>query len=431
MVSRVIMVVWDCFPAGGATMPAIVSFPTLVQQALEAFGSIFECEPQRTHFAEYLTGLLIADRKSVLGIHSEFAKTTDQSCLNRFLTDAKWDVSKLNLQRLEWMQQDPSTRYHSKGVIPIDNVLIAHHGTLIEDVGWFWDHAEDRYKIAHDYLLVNYVTPNNKHYPLEFRRFQKEEQCQHHNTPFKNHTQLCLELIDFVCQQQIPGVFAMDSYFTNAEILNHIHQQKDKQNQPRGYVGRLKSNRKVQFRGQEMSIEQLAKSIDPSLRKRQGKGTSQQWYFCTTLHIPKVNHKVRVVLIWNHKADTEVAVVLVSNRIYWEANRIVRTYRKRWTGTETFHRDAKQELGMGDCQLRSSQGQTRHMYLVITAYSLLMRNLNNNCSRKWAFGRLKTIGQACHSVFKEILRTTITWVVDQVTDSTTDLTRCFRWLQLT
>ena len=56
--------------------------------------------------------------------------------------------------------------------------LIDHAGKLIEDAGWFWDHAEERYKIAHDYIFVNYVCTNGKHYPLDFRRFQKKDRCQ-------------------------------------------------------------------------------------------------------------------------------------------------------------------------------------------------------------------------------------------------------------
>ena len=72
-------------------MPGIIEFPQVVQDALAQFGDLFENEPQRRHFAEYLTGLMIAERKTVLGIHDEFAQTTDQSCLNRFLTEAPWD----------------------------------------------------------------------------------------------------------------------------------------------------------------------------------------------------------------------------------------------------------------------------------------------------------------------------------------------------
>jgi len=40
-------------------------------------------------------------------------------------------------------------------VIAIDNVLIDHYGKTIEDVGYFWDHVEERYKIAHDYVFAN------------------------------------------------------------------------------------------------------------------------------------------------------------------------------------------------------------------------------------------------------------------------------------
>lgn len=87
--------------------------------------------------------MLVAQRKTVRGINSEFAVTTDQSCLNRWITEVDWDITRLNTRRLAMLQNDPSTRYSAQGVIPIDNTLIDHDGQLIEDVGWFWDHQVD------------------------------------------------------------------------------------------------------------------------------------------------------------------------------------------------------------------------------------------------------------------------------------------------
>ena len=213
-------------------MPGIIEFPQVVQDAVARYGDLFANECQRRHFAEYLTGLIVAERKTVLGINREFAQTTDQSCLNRFLTDADWDTQDLNQRRLDELQKDPSTRYSDQGVIPIDNTLIDRDGLLIPDAGWFWDHAEERNKIAQDYLFVNYVCTSGKHYPLEFRLFRKQEICEAMKEPFRNHTVLCCELIDWVCERKIPGDFAIDSYFTSAEILNHIHGKKDRSGSP-------------------------------------------------------------------------------------------------------------------------------------------------------------------------------------------------------
>ena len=166
-------------------MPAIVEFPCVVRDVVEHFAHLLPNEPQRRHLAEYLTGLIVAKNKSVTGINSEFVDTTDQSCLNRFLTGADWDVDRLNTARLALLQEDPATRYSDRGVIALDDVLIDHDGKLIEDVGWFWDHAEQRHKIAHDWLFANYVCPGGKHYPLEFRRFKKREQCERPARPLK------------------------------------------------------------------------------------------------------------------------------------------------------------------------------------------------------------------------------------------------------
>jgi DDE superfamily endonuclease len=240
-------------------MATIVDFPTVVKDALDIFGDLFANEPERRHFAEYLTGLITAENKTVSGINREFVVTTDQSCLNRWLTEVSWDVKAFNDRRLEWLQRDPKTRYSSRGVIAIDNTLVDHAGKLIEDVGWFWDHANERYVIAHDYLISNYVCPWGAHYPIEWRRFKKRDACE--PDVFKDHTEWCIELIDDAIARDIPGDFTFDSYFTSAKVLNHIESQK------RSYVGDLKLNRKVVYEGREQALQAVARQIPWQAKK--------------------------------------------------------------------------------------------------------------------------------------------------------------------
>ena len=60
----------------GFAMAAIVDFRKWSVVAHD-FGDLLPNEPQRRHFAEYLTGLFVARRKNVSGINREFAQTTD------------------------------------------------------------------------------------------------------------------------------------------------------------------------------------------------------------------------------------------------------------------------------------------------------------------------------------------------------------------
>lgn len=223
----------------GTLMPAIVEFPTVVKQSLQEFGPHFTNEPERRHFVEYLTGLIIAKHKNVSAINRGFAVTTDQSFLNRRITESRWDEEELNHKRIEWPQKSPATRYSEQGAIPIDNVLVDHSGKCIEDVGYFRGHAEQRYKIAHDYIIANYVCTSNKHYPLEFYRLVKKEQCRQENIAFIDQNQYFRQLVDWVVDNGIPGTFAFDSWFAHASNLNHINTH------DRGYVGDMKFNRRI------------------------------------------------------------------------------------------------------------------------------------------------------------------------------------------
>ncbi len=69
---------------------------------------------------------------------------------------------------------------------------------------------------------------------------------------------------------------------------------------------------------------------------------------------------------------------------------------------------------MGDCQLRTRECQARHMYLVMLAYSLLMRQLRRSRAYEWAYRKLTTIGEACRAIGHETLRSTLSWAMERV-----------------
>src|SRR4029434_10363966 len=100
-------------------------------------------------------------------------------------------------------------------------------------------------------------------------------------------------------------------------------------------------------------------------------GQRRYWYFSKQMRIPDVDHPVRVVLFWKARGDQDASKALVSNRLGWEVIRMVLVYRYRWTGTETFHRDGKQLLGLGACPERNGQGQRRPGELVLVRYRTL------------------------------------------------------------
>lgn len=74
-------------------------------------------------------------------------------------------------------------------------------------------------------------------------------------------------------------------------------------------------------------------------------GKRRYWYFSKRVRLSDVDHPVRIVLFWKERSDRDPSKALVSNRLFGEVIRILLVYRHRWTGTETFHRDGKQQLG--------------------------------------------------------------------------------------
>src|SRR4029079_950451 len=154
-------------------------------------------------------------------------------------------------------------------------------------------------------------------------------------------------------------------------------------------------------------------TLTPLLRTKFTIAGRTQWYFTKSMRILRVNHPIRILVLWTERDALQPRKILITNRTSWEAHRILKVYKRRWTGTETFHRDGKQHLGMGECQLRNGVGQTRHMHLVVLAYTALMRQLRHDRAQEWAQMRLMTIGEACRQILRETLGKTLEWVVER------------------
>ena len=71
------------------------------------------------------------------------------------------------------------------------------------------------------------------------------------------------------------------------------------------------------------------------------------------------------------------------------------------------------------------------MYLVMLAYSLLMKQLRQSHAYEWAYQKLTTIGEACRAILRETLRTTLTWALERVTEKLWSTDRVIAHLGLT
>ena len=170
------------------------------------------------------------------------------------------------------------------------------------------------------------------------------------------------------------------------------------------------------FEDREQKLQEVAGQIPFTDKKAVRVGKKCYWYFSKRMRIATVSHPVRIVLFWKDRHATQATKALVSNRVVWEVLRMLKVYRHRWTGTEAFHRDARQQSGLGDGQVRSGKGQTRHVYLVSAAYSLLMHAMHASGPHDWTRRTLTTIGEACRAVKGELLERLVEWIVDKLGD---------------
>ncbi len=112
---------------------------------------------------------------------------------------------------------------------------------------------------------------------------------------------------------------------------------------------------------------------------------------------------------------------IVSNKIAAPASHLITLSAMRWR-VETFFRDTKQDLGLGDCELRHAAGTSRHWHLLMLAYSLLKLG-----AAERAVGtilvRASSLRNDVKRSFRESVQNLLSWALNSPDRSTDELMR--------
>ena len=224
---------------------------------------------------------------------------------------------------------------------------------------------------------------------------------------FKSKLDLAIELIKETLSWDIPfNIVAADSWYFCQKIVDFLTSI------AKSWIFASKSNRKVLVKGKWIGLSEYTKTLLPNCFKKLSltKANGQKvdvWSFSRTLRMHKVD-RVKIIISFLDANLKGNSFYLVTSKKEWPMEKILTCYLRRWP-IETFYRDAKQNLGLEDCEMRLAKGIRRHWNLLFLAYTLLQTNLAKGSLHRWLKANVVTIGGKCQMAAGEILRSFIFW----------------------
>lgn len=400
-------------------MPLVNVLPIL-QPLLLAFACVFS-KPQRRHFDQYVQSLIVQEhRRTLAGMSRHVVDGPDASTWDRFVTTAPWKLPALNEQWRRVLRQEVR-RLQPAGLRiagrQTDFLIFddSHHprtGRHLEGAGYHWVHSEDRACFGHvlvvgayrtgDYTFAYSCDPYVRQQDLEVLNAARQQENARRAPEGQRATWTFRSKVDQVVAQLEafqpvrPGrpVFVLfDSWYLNQRIVRAARQ--------RGldWCSTLKRNRMLELLDLTLEtgeVQPVARLTVDALLDRLGPAAMlldpgipfpaatamPQWQGVTvrgrTFRVLAYRARlagigpVQLVLTQERYQDGRWSPVvpLATNRLDLTPSEVVTVYLERWA-VEVLLRDAKQNLGLIDCQVERLEGTVRHWVLAFVSQAML------------------------------------------------------------
>lgn len=364
-------------------MDFIVNEPDpLLETFFEKFDSLWSRPNQSQGFRAYAAGLLSeAHRKNIEAMNAKMIAPDYQS-LHHFLTETPWDAEEVNRRRLELLLTNRRTAARPDGVLIIDDSGVPKKGRHTEGVKR--QYIGQLGKTANGQVFVTtHYADRRRHWPVDILPYVPDVWLPRgkDDPDFQTKIDLALKLIDrwMTLEQPFRAVVVDNWYGSNPAFIKAL----DDRGLP--YVAELKPSQRVFARlagdldSHEHRLKEALSLLRPSdfrpARLENADGTEREVYVASlTLKIKKLTGKRRVVVVTtqpeNPAADEELRWLL-TNVVQLRNDTVARLYALRnWV--EVFYREAKDDLGAGQYQVRDLESILRHWQMVFVAYSLLV-----------------------------------------------------------
>src|SRR5882672_2950714 len=435
-------------------LPIVAPAPIVTAHA-NIFRDLFENRCQFQHFQHYLTGLIVLDNKSLANITRCVLESADKTNLSRFFSEAPWFQDRVNDRRLVYLLQQTKEVRGPKadGLLILDDTLCEHVGSLFDYVDRHYNHGDDTYPLAHNPVTSHYVSGPvrfpvdlrlyrryeeltrweafvHKHFPDRPIPTQKKERARLHkdvdpilfadpdfqklHQQFRTKIDLAIDLLEAAIWHKVPfRVLLFDSWYLAEELVSMArYRQKDwisllkkhRNLETNSFVLKDATGTPIRLEGPHIAVEDLVPSIPPTAYRALTVRDKTSWTFTLAVRLPGLG-KVRLVVSFKSAELTGTYAVLVSNRVDWNAQRIITLYLQRWP-IETFYQDSKGHLGLDTYRMRSTEAIGKHWCLVFVAYSLLHQDCLPSSPTKGS-SPLKTIGEACRQQAQALIEALI------------------------
>jgi hypothetical protein len=317
-------------------------------------------KPQYENFCRAELGIMAASQgeHDVKSINELFINQKDQSSLNRFMTEPKWNIQTILKEGKDLLlneaELNPKIEYQL-----IDDTVCKKYSQQTEMV--CYNHSSTMGTVlSHDYVTSLHVN-NGIAVTDGLKLYGNKQKCKEKSIQFKTRVELACDLISQHVGRAKQTICEWDSWFMCKEVVDQCVAKGN------NWIGEIKSNRIVFYMGKRHRLDELADRMRTEGFFSDIVVNGELFQACKVdVFMPKIGD---VSIVVNVRSQTKDTHLLCTDLVSLSVEEIVGHALERHR-IEDFYKQAK-ALGLGEYRFRESEAALIHAHLVSLACTLL------------------------------------------------------------